>query len=177
MKKCLKNLYKYYNINMLKEFILKPIDVIPMDPSELQNEDQQANHQGFTFLEVMIVITLLLGIAAIAGPMMINQLNEANIKTANIQMRLTGNALDNYRRHNFTYPTTEQGLKALREKPEVGVVPKNWSGPYLKTDHPKDPWGNDYIYRSDGKTLEIISLGSDGQEGGEDVDADIVFKQ
>ena len=137
------------------------------------------NHrdQGFSFLEVMIVITLLLGVAAVAGPMMINQMNEANIKTAKIQMRLTGNALDDYRRHNFTYPTTEQGLAALRTKPDVGIIPKNWNGPYLRSDHPKDPWGNEYTYRSDGKTFEMISLGTDSQEGGTEEDEDIVYKQ
>jgi len=133
--------------------------------------------QGFSFLEVMIVITLLLGIAAVAGPMMINQMNEANVKTARIQMRLTGNALDDYRRHNFTYPTTEQGLQALRTKPDVGIIPKNWNGPYMRADHPKDPWGNDYIYRSDGKTFEMISLATDSQEGGTEEDEDIIFKQ
>ena len=154
-----------------------PADNPISDNNNVFHNKMGQRDQGFTFLEVMIVITLLLGVAAIAGPMMIKQMNEANIKTTKIQMRLTGNALDNYRRHNFFYPTTEQGLSALRQKPEVGIIPKNWNGPYLKSEHPKDPWGTDYIYRSDGKTFELISLATDSQEGGTEEDEDIVFKQ
>ena len=131
---------------------------------------------GFSFIEVMIVIVLMAGIAAVAVPSFIGKLNEANVNTVKIQMKSTASALDLYQLDNATFPTTEQGLDALRKKPEVGVIPKNWKGPYLKTKLPKDPWGQDYVYRASGETFQIISLGSDGEEGGEELKADIVYE-
>ena len=84
-------------------------------------------------------------------------------------------ALDLYRLHNSRYPSSEQGLKALFDKPEVGVIPKNWNGPYLRGNNlPEDGWGGPFRYLSvNGKDYEIISLGADGADGGTDLDADI----
>lgn len=133
--------------------------------------------QGFSFMEIMIVIILMAGIAAIAVPAFFGKLDEANIKTATIQMKSLGSALDFYHLDNSVYPSTEQGLEALASKPEVGKVPKNWKGPYLNSDIPNDPWNNNYAYRSEGSSFQIISFGADGEEGGEDVNADIIFEK
>ena len=83
--------------------------------------------------------------------------------------------LDLYRLHNTSYPSSEQGLKALLEKPKVGVIPKYWNGPYLRGNYlPEDSWDNPFIYiNENGKDYEIISLGADGVEGGTGFDADI----
>lgn len=142
--------------------------------SDEQDVKKQA---GFSFMEIMIVIILMAGIAAIAVPAFFGKLDEANIKTANIQMKSLGSALDFYHLDNSSYPTTEQGLEALISKPEVGKVPKNWKGPYLNSEIPKDPWNNDYAYRSTGGSYQIISFGADGEEGGEEVNADILVEK
>mgnify|MGYP001186813755 CR=1 FL=1 len=84
-------------------------------------------------------------------------------------------ALDIYRLHNSRYPTSEQGLKSLLSIPEVGLIPKNWNGPYIRsTKVPGDSWGNPFRYISNnGRDFEIVSLGADGADGGTDLDADI----
>ncbi len=142
-----------------------------------KNISIQSNpNAGFSFMEVMIVIVLMAGIAAVAVPTFIGKLNEANINTAKIQMKSTASALELYQLDTSTYPTTEQGLESLRQKPVVGIVPKRWKGPYMKAKLPKDPWGQDYVYRSTGSSFQIISLGADGEEGGEELNADIVYE-
>ena len=145
--------------------------------SKLSVTKPSKKQQGFSFMEIMIVIILMAGIAAIAVPAFFGKLDEANIKTATIQMRSLGSALDFYHLDNSVYPSTEQGLEALISKPEVGKVPKNWKGPYLNSGIPNDPWNNDYAYRSAGSSFQIISFGADGEEDGEDVNADIIFKK
>ncbi len=137
----------------------------------------RAAQRGFSFLEIMIVLILIAGIVGLAGTYLLPKFSEGKIKTAEIQMKLTAGTLEAYYLDNSTYPTTEQGLASLRSKPEVGIVPKNWKGPYLKADHPKDPWGNDYLFQSDGISFRIVSLGADGVEGGEGINADIVYDQ
>lgn len=128
-------------------------------------------------MEIMIVVILMAGIASIAVPNFFGKLGEANINTANIQMKSLSSALDFYRLDNSTYPSTEQGLEALISKPEVGKIPKNWKGPYLSSKLPKDPWSNTYGYQSEGRSFKIISLGADGEEGGEGINADIIFEK
>ena len=76
--------------------------------------------------------------------------------------------------HIGRYPTTDQKLSALLERPEVGIIPKNWNGPYLRSKQlPPDGWDNEFVYTSDGNDYEIMSLGADGMEGGTELDADI----
>jgi general secretion pathway protein G len=102
--------------------------------------------------------------------------DEARVTAAQQDIRTLGTALDFYRMDNFRYPTTDQGLKALVEKPDP--PPPNWrAGGYLKaTTVPKDPWGNEYRYMQPGTKggdYDLFSLGADGEPGGEDADADI----
>ncbi|MBU2037948.1 MAG: type II secretion system major pseudopilin GspG, partial [Gammaproteobacteria bacterium] len=100
---------------------------------------------------------------------------DARIKTTKSQIKLIENALDLYKLDNFTYPTTEQGLEALVKKPSSSPEPKNYkSGGYLKGNNvPTDSWGNEFMYFLDKGQYEIVSLGADGQEGGEEENADI----
>jgi general secretion pathway protein G len=122
---------------------------------------------GFTLIELMIVIVILGLLAALVAPKFLKRGEEAKITTTKVQMKNIEQALKMYKLHNSFYPTTEQGLKALVEKPETEPVPKNWKGPYMD-EVPKDAWGNDFIYISDGKHFTLISPGPDGEEGTED---------
>lgn len=136
--------------------------------------DRQYERHGFSFIEIMIVIVIMAGMIAIVGPMLFGKLDEAKVDQARIQMKSLVGALDLYHLDNSAYPSTEQGLIALLEQSAVGSIPKNWRGPYLRSAKiPKDPWGNDYVYQSDGQSLVMKSLGSDGAEGGDGINADI----
>lgn len=132
---------------------------------------------GFTLIEILVVITVIGLLAALVGPRILGRVSEAKSATAKAQLELLSVALDNYRLDNGSYPTTEQGLAALQEKPTRDPAPLNWRGPYLKRTIPADPWGRPYIYRSPGEHdpggNDLSSLGKDGRPGGEGEDADI----
>ena len=135
--------------------------------------------RGFTFIEIMVVVAILAILAALVVPRIMGRTDDAKRTAAKVQIRNIEGALQLYKLDNGVYPTTEQGLKALIEKPSVGVVPKKWKiGGYLPK-LPEDPWGNPYKYLSpvqkgDYKVeYEITSLGTDGEVGGEGVNADI----
>lgn len=120
-------------------------------------------------LVVMVIIGLLAGIVA---PQYFSQLGKSNAKVAKAQIEAFGQALDQYRLDVGQYPTTEQGLPALRQAPQN--VPR-WQGPYLKRDIPNDPWNRPYEYVAPGQHAEydLSSLGSDGQAGGTGEAADV----
>ena len=132
---------------------------------------------GFTLLELVVVIIVLGLLAGIVAPQVINRLSEAKSTTARTQIELLSVALDGYRLDNGSYPTTEQGLAALREKPTRAPLPANWRGPYLRKAVPLDPWGRAYLYRAPGEknpgAFDLESLGRDGKAGGEGEDADV----
>ena len=132
---------------------------------------------GFTLLELVVVIIVLGLLAGLVAPQIIGRLSDAKSTTAKTQIELMSVALDAYRLDNGNYPTTEQGLAALRERPTRAPVPSNWRGPYLRKDVPLDPWGRAYRYRAPGErnrtTFDIESLGRDGKSGGEGEDADV----
>jgi general secretion pathway protein G len=132
---------------------------------------------GFTLIEILVVITVIGLLAALVGPRILGRVSEAKSATAKAQLEMLGVALDNYRLDNGSYPTTEQGLAALQEKPTRDPAPLNWRGPYLKRTIPADPWGRPYLYRSPGEHdpagNDLSTLGKDGQPGGEGEDADI----
>lgn len=131
--------------------------------------------RGFTILEVMVVLTLLAVAAAFVGPQIFSKLDEGNVTAAQIQIRSLSNALRDYRRVCHRYPTSEQGLEALVVPPSDEGACKRFPEEGFLSDGkvPKDPWDNDYIYEADGRKFIIFSLGRDGIEGGEGVDADI----
>jgi general secretion pathway protein G len=133
--------------------------------------------KGFTLLEVIVVVFILSLLAAIVAPRFMGRTEDAKIAEAKVQIKNFETALKLFKLDNGFYPTTEQGLEALIEKPSVGRIPENYrEGGYLEQKKiPLDPWGNPYIYISPGiqGDFDIISLGADGQEGGEGNDADI----
>lgn len=129
--------------------------------------------KGFTLFEVLVVITILGLLAALVGPRLFGKVSGARQKAAKAQIELFGTALDTFRLDVGRYPTTDEGLKALREKP-AGV--DNWQGPYLPKEIPVDPWQNPYVYRCPGEhgEYDLISFGLDRVEGGEGENQDIV---
>lgn len=133
---------------------------------------------GFTLIEIMVVIIVLGLLAALVAPNIFQHVGRSKTTTARSQVEMLGAALDAYRLDNDRYPSTQQGLAALREAPTSEPRPRAWNGPYLKKDVPADPWGNPYVYRSPGtrgsNPYELLSLGRDGREGGEGEDADVV---
>ncbi|MFG1347099.1 type II secretion system major pseudopilin GspG [Xanthobacter autotrophicus DSM 431] len=128
---------------------------------------------GYTLVELLVVITIIGLIVALVGPRVLGYLGDSKVKTARIQIQGFSSALDLYYLDVGRYPMTAEGLAALVQRP-AGAP--SWSGPYLKGGTlPADPWGKPYIYRSPSEhgPYEIISLGSDGQEGGSGTAADI----
>ena len=131
--------------------------------------------RGFSFIEVMVVIIILGLLSSVVGVYLFDSAEKAKADATKTQIRGLETALDLYRLHNSRYPSSEQGLKALLERPEVGLIPKNWNGPYLRGNNlPEDGWDSPFRYISvSGNEFEIISLGADGIDGGVDLDADI----
>lgn len=132
---------------------------------------------GFTLLELLIVVVILGILATFLVPKIMQKPDEARIVKAKNDIKSMELALKMYKLDNGSYPNTLQGLKALIVKPDQSPIPNNWrAGGYLDTNSVADPWGNAYIYRSpgeNGRAFEIICLGADGKEGGKGVDADI----
>jgi general secretion pathway protein G len=130
------------------------------------------NETGFTLVELIVVVIIIGLLAGLVLPQFIRQEEKAKVKTAKAQIELFATALDTFRLDVGRYPTTEEGLQALRQKP--GGL-ERWDGPYLKKDLPQDPWGKPYVYRSPGQQgpYEIISYGADGALGGEGDNRDI----
>ena len=127
----------------------------------------RVKRRGFTLIELLIVMVIIGLLASLVAPTMFKKVGGAKRKTARAQIELLGTALDSYRLDNDMYPTTEQGMQALRVKPEGA---NNWDGPYLPKDVPNDPWGNQYVFKSPGDhgDYDLSSYGVDGQSGGDD---------
>jgi len=133
-------------------------------------------NEGWSFIETLIVMAIILILTAAVGLSATKQIDKARIVTAKSQIETLSLALDSYYMDNGFYPTTEQGLIALWEKPVSSPEPIFWNGPYISKALPKDPWGNDYNYQVPGDNnlpFGIISYGKDGVEGGEGNDTDI----
>lgn len=132
-------------------------------------------HSGFTLIEVMIVIVILGVLAALIVPKVMGRPDEARIAAAKQDIFTIMQSLKLYKLDNRRYPTTEQGLAALVQKPSQAPVPQSWSaGGYLEK-LPNDPWGQPYQYLNPGLhgEIDVMSFGADGQPGGQGADADI----
>lgn len=132
----------------------------------------RAQERGFTLTELLIVLVIIGLLAALVGPILYQRINPAKQSAARAQMENFMTALDSYFIDTGHFPTGQQGLAALRAKPEGEA---RWNGPYLKKDIPVDPWGNPFIYKTPGRNggFEISSYGADGKEGGEGDSADV----
>lgn len=129
--------------------------------------------QGFTLIELMVVLVILGVLFGLVVPNVTGRGDEARVTGAKTDIKTIENALETYRLHNSHYPSTDQGLDALVTRPSGNPEPRNWRGPYLR-QAPTDPWGNDYAYINDNNNnFEVISYGADGQPGGDDMDQDL----
>lgn len=136
---------------------------------------QTRNMSGFTLIEIMVVVVILGILAAVVVPKIMDRPDQAKIVRAKADVRSIESALNMYKLDNHRYPASDQGLSALVERPSGSDGAKNWKqGGYLDRV-PKDPWDNEYRYLNPGQhgTIDVYSLGADGQEGGEGVNADI----
>jgi general secretion pathway protein G len=148
----------YYIFNSKPPCLEEFYDVPIVTPEDYPRE------QGFTLIEIMIVVIIIGLLAALVAPRSFGKLTTAKQKLAEAQIELFGTALDVLRLNTGRYPTTEEGLKALREKPS-GV--ESWSGRYLPKEAPVDSWGKPYLYKSPGDhgDYDLFSYGLDGTEG------------
>ncbi|HEX8696813.1 MAG TPA: type II secretion system major pseudopilin GspG [Longimicrobium sp.] len=144
----------------------------------MRNMKRVRGTAGFTLVEILVVIIVIAVLATLVAPNVFQHVGRAKDSTARAQLEMLSAAIDAYRLDNDQYPTTEQGLAALRTKPNVDPLPRDWRGPYLKRDVPLDPWGRPYLYRAPGTAnpdgYDLLTLGRDGREGGQGEDADIL---
>lgn len=138
---------------------------------------RRTHSRGFTLIEIMVVITILGILAALIVPRVVGRTDDARIAAAKQDIGAIMQALKLYRLDNGRYPTTEQGLRALIERPGTDPQPTNWKqGGYLeRSSIPKDPWGKEYQFLNPGLRgeIDVFSFGRDGQSGGEGPDGDI----
>ncbi len=140
----------------------------------MRRRTRYARSAGFTLIELLVVLVILGLLAGLVGPQVMKYLGESKTKTARLQIEDLAAALDLYRLEVGRYPSTEEGLTALVEKPADA---KNWAGPYLrKRQVPTDPWGNEYSYRFPGENgpFDLYTLGMDNADGGEGESQDVV---
>jgi len=133
------------------------------------------NEDGFTLIEIMVVVTILAILIALVAPKMVGRTDQARRVSTKVQIRNIEGALQLYKLDNGVYPGTEQGLDALVELPSIGQIPKDWrKGGYLPK-LPEDAWGNPFVYVSPGThgSYDLVSYGADNESGGDDNDADL----
>jgi general secretion pathway protein G len=130
-------------------------------------------HAGFTLIELMVVLVIIGVLAALIVPNVLDRADDARMTAARTDIGNLMQALKLYKLDNQRYPTAEQGLEALVQRPTSGPTPSNWR-PYLDK-LPNDPWGHPYMYANPGVQgeIDVFSYGADGQSGGEGVNADI----
>ena len=135
--------------------------------------ERRRRQAGFTLIEIMVVMVIIGLLMALVGPNLIGRSEKAKSQAAAMQIERLGTVLDTFRLDIGRYPTTQEGLQALVQRPS-GL--ERWDGPYLNKGVPKDPWDRPYVYRSPGdggRPYDIYSLGADGAPGGQDQNRDI----
>ena len=132
---------------------------------------------GFTLIEIMVVMVIIGLLMALVGPNLIGRSEKAKVQAAAMQIERLGTVLDTFRLDVGRYPTTQEGLQVLVQRP-MGV--DRWDGPYINKGIPKDPWDRPYIYRSPGEAgrpYDLYSLGRTGQPGGGTGDTAAIFNE
>jgi general secretion pathway protein G len=128
-------------------------------------------------IEILVVIAVIAILAGMVTPMVFRNVGDAKVSAARAQIEIFATALDAYRLDNDYYPSTEQGLAALRRAPEGEPAAINWRAPYLRKDPPLDPWKRPYLYVSPGEanpdSYDLMTYGRDGAPGGSGEDADL----
>jgi general secretion pathway protein G len=138
------------------------------------NERRNRGRAGITLIEMLVVVTIIALFAALVAPRMFKQSDRAKVTAARAQINSFMTALGSYKLDTGVFPSTEEGLQALR------LAPANisqWQGPYLPQEIPVDPWGHPYLYKFPGEhgdEPDMICYGADGQPGGDGINADIV---
>jgi len=150
-----------------------------MDQKQTQNEIKKHQKKAFSIVELMVVVIILGLLASIVVPNLIGKSDDAKKQLVTVQMKQIQEALKLFRLDMGRYPTTDEGLEVLVKKPTDKDGYENYSSSgYLGSKSvPKDPWNNPYIYVSDGTSIEVISLGADGKEGGEDINKDLKLSE
>lgn len=136
--------------------------------------ESRRRQRGVTLIEMLVVMVIIALFAAVVGPSLFKNADTARVTATRTQINAFMTALGSYKLDTGVFPTTEQGLQALRAKPANA---NQWNGPYMPKEIPVDPWGHAYVYRypgTNGDEPDIISYGADGKEGGEGINADIV---
>jgi len=134
-----------------------------------------SQQKGFSLIEIMVVLVILGILVGLVAPQVMDNVDKALVQQAKADMKSVETALKLYKLDNFVYPSTEQGLEALVKPSDIDPAPKNFKKNGYLENVPKDPWGREYIYMSPGDhgPFDIFTLGQDGVQGGEDMDADI----
>lgn len=146
-----------------------------MDDNEVGNKMAKRRQAGFTLIEIMVVVVILGILAAMVAPKILSRPDQAKVTVARSDIETISQALELYRLDNGFYPSLDQGLDALVKKPTSAPEPRNWNPEGYLKKAPIDPWGNSYMYLQPGNKgkYDLYSLGADGREGGEKLDADL----
>ncbi len=139
-------------------------------------KSHRSGARGFTLIEILVVVVIIGILGAVIVPNLLGRPDQARITAAQSDLRNLGNALDIYRLDNFQYPSTEQGLEALVSRPSGFPEPQNYNPDGYIKNLPTDPWGSPYIYERTSDGFALYSLGADGAEGGEGMNADIRYE-
>jgi general secretion pathway protein G len=137
--------------------------------------NRRPRETGFTLIEILVVLVILGLLAGLVGPRLFGKVDTSKVRTAETQVRMLKTALQTFRLDVGRYPSADEGLAALQQRPDTAPT---WAGPYLDENLPVDPWGNAYQYRdeaADGQEFTLYSFGADGAPGGEGLAADIGY--